>query len=65
MVKSGYFTSDEKVPVFRLPSDPDEYLQWLEVLKKVNKDLNVTDLLVRLVRLCSIEGWPDQWRTQV
>ena len=28
---SGYLTSHEKVPVFRLPSDPDEYLRWLEV----------------------------------
>ena len=60
--KSGYFTSDEKVPVFRLPSDPDEYLRWLEVLKKVNKDLNVTDDTVVCVKHWPVGYSVGKWR---
>ena len=60
--KSGYLTSHEKVPVFRLPSDPDEYLRWLEVLKKVNKDLNVTDDTVVCVKHWPVGYSVGKWR---
>ena len=60
--KSGYLTSHEKVPVFRLPSDPDEYLRWLEVLKKVNKDSNVTDDTVVCVKHWPVGYSVGKWR---
>ena len=52
--KSGYKTCKEEVPVFRLPADQDERQRWLEVLLKVNEDLNVTVN----TRVCA-KHWPE------
>jgi hypothetical protein len=56
--KKGYIANGDKVSVFRFPSDPDERKKWIEVVKKVNANLTVSNNTV----VCEAH-WPKGYPT--